>query len=593
VSATADPARLAPAARGPRGETATPVARPRRRLVSGGTIESLVIFVVALAAYFGLGDQVVLHQHVVVGDGLSRLTHAFLAWHNDPPKLAAIGFFWPPLETMSFLPLTAIKPLATSLVALPLGSAIYAAGTIVVLDRCFCFLGLAWPARLVLLLLFAVNPMFAWYAANGMAESGALFFLALTFALFVKWLQTDRHHLLILCGTALALGTLYRFEMMAWAALVAAAVAVQLMLRRRPASEVEGTLVALLAPVAFVMSVWIFLNWTIAGSAFGWVSSQAVNNFSSTGGTYRGAVTAQHTAITIGNVAERLLDVNAGIFVPTLIVVPVLLVAGVVRRDVGAVTLAIAGVVNILTTAAGIYAAHADYQLELRYNMRAMPIVMIGLGYLVWMVGGRWRKWLAVAGGAAVLGAALPLTWHVMYTWPINDYEPYFVDALKTGKDQEGRVLRGASLQHDTLGIGAERKMAAYVDRVSPRRGRVLTDDVFTFGVLLVGGHPERYLDRIDRGDTYWTRVRDHPFGRVDYFLVGDAAADLIRQRYPGLLDGYVPRWAKLAYRVGPYRLFRIARGQRPALRQSSSTRFPTARRSSSARSASAPSSSG
>src|SRR3954451_20007388 len=73
-----------------------------------------------LALVYGLiGYKVTIDQHVVVFDALDRLTRAFLVWHNDPPKLAAVGFLFPPLTTMAFLPFAAIKPIATSLVALP------------------------------------------------------------------------------------------------------------------------------------------------------------------------------------------------------------------------------------------------------------------------------------------------------------------------------------------------------------------------------------------------------------------------------------------------------------------------------------------
>ena len=55
-------------------------------------------------------------------DGEARLAHAFFALWNQPAKLAAIGTYWPPLETLALLPFAAIRPLATSLVALPLSS---------------------------------------------------------------------------------------------------------------------------------------------------------------------------------------------------------------------------------------------------------------------------------------------------------------------------------------------------------------------------------------------------------------------------------------------------------------------------------------
>ena len=71
-----------------RGADAAPVARSRRSLI-------FLVFAVGFAL---LGYKVVVDQHVVVFDALDRLTRAFMVWHNDPPKLAAIGFALPPID---------------------------------------------------------------------------------------------------------------------------------------------------------------------------------------------------------------------------------------------------------------------------------------------------------------------------------------------------------------------------------------------------------------------------------------------------------------------------------------------------------------
>src|SRR3954468_22122332 len=97
--------------------------------------EGLIIFAVAFVAYMAVGYWFTINQHVVVFDALDRLTRALLVWHNDPPKLAAIGFLFPPLTTFVFLPLAAVKPIATSLIALPLTTCGFSALAMVILDR--------------------------------------------------------------------------------------------------------------------------------------------------------------------------------------------------------------------------------------------------------------------------------------------------------------------------------------------------------------------------------------------------------------------------------------------------------------------------
>ena len=104
-------------------EPAVPIPRVRVRRGLGAhhavAVETAVLMGVFIVGYTLVGHRVVVSQHVVIGDALSRLAHAYYAWHNDPPKLAAIGFAWPPVQTVAYLPLGIVKPIATSLTAMP------------------------------------------------------------------------------------------------------------------------------------------------------------------------------------------------------------------------------------------------------------------------------------------------------------------------------------------------------------------------------------------------------------------------------------------------------------------------------------------
>ncbi len=48
-----------------------------------------------------------------------------MVWHNDPPKLATVGFAHAPLITVALLPFTVVPSMASSLIALVLCSAIF------------------------------------------------------------------------------------------------------------------------------------------------------------------------------------------------------------------------------------------------------------------------------------------------------------------------------------------------------------------------------------------------------------------------------------------------------------------------------------
>ena len=83
--------------------------------------------------------------------------------------------------------------------------------------------------------------------------------------------------------------------------------------------------------------------------------------------------------------------------------------------------------------------------------------------------------------------------------------------------------------------------MADYIGRRTRARDAILTDDAGTFPVMLLTSHPDWFLDRIDKGDTYWTNVLRSPFGRVRYMLVMNSASDAINVAYPGLSTNSVP----------------------------------------------------
>ena len=47
-------------------------------------------------------------MHVVGFETLDRLNRALMVWHNDPAKLSAIGFDYPPLATLLIAPLAVV-----------------------------------------------------------------------------------------------------------------------------------------------------------------------------------------------------------------------------------------------------------------------------------------------------------------------------------------------------------------------------------------------------------------------------------------------------------------------------------------------------
>lgn len=527
--------------------------RPHR----AGWLEPALVFATGYLLYAGVGIYLVLAKDLVVGDAHARLAHAYFVWWNEPSKLAAIGFYWPPLQTLVLLPGALLRPLAQSLTALPLTSALFGAGLLVVLDRAFTWAGIARTVRLAIIAAFALNPLYAFYAANGMGEIVYLYLLSLAVWVFLSWTRTPRWFDVLLIGTAIALGTLARYEVALY--IVPLAIAILLVARRRreSAPQLESNALALSVPLVYGLLLWSYVNASIAGDALAFLRVGNPAPLPADPGFDNWP----------GLLADTL--ITQGAIFPLTFAVAVLLVAiGVHRRDPIALALAAVLFLNTLTTFALLLNAREGFLLELRYNMRSLPLTLLAAAWLLSLVAGRRRQQIAVA-FAVLLVLTIPLTGWKMLN---HDRELGARIATDVGRVRPGsrssefvRAMTGARRDEDgeannAVDLAPERAMAAYIRRHIRSDNAILTDDSRTFGVILADGDPGRYLDRIDFGDSRWLEILRAPVGEVQYLLLVAPQNDLDRAviEYPGIASGTPPPFLRLVHREGSYRLYRV-----------------------------------
>jgi len=538
-----------PAAQVPASPPPEPAPRAGRR--SRGYAETLVVFLVSYLAYAALGIYTTVVLDLVVGDAEARLAHAYLVWWNEPAKLTAIGFYWPPLQTLVLLPLAAIKPLAVTLVALPLTSALFAAATLAVLDRALRVAEVARAVRWTIVAAIALNPLFAFYATNGMAESLYLFLLATALVVFVRWSLEPTWRGLLVAGAVIGLATLARYELALWAAiLVASTVALQLMRRIRPA-VVEANILVLTVPLLYGLLVWTFLDRQINGRWLGWFSALAP------GGGDAPRASAADAVARIGDVV----GLYALSFLPTLLVAAALAAAARAARSPVALALLAAIVVDVLLMTVFLWRSGGDDNfLQIRYAVRPLVVVPVALAWLLAISPQARRRALGVAAAAACV-AAVPVTAWTMSRHDQTLGEPAFLRAVLLAENQNG-VAPPQGTGND---LAATRDVAAWIgDRVDAP-GSVLTDDAQTYGVLLASGRPELFLDRIAAGDEAWLRVLRDPRGRVRYVLVsrrddgGPLATDRVAVEYPSLRSGRdLPAFARPVYANDRYAVYEV-----------------------------------
>lgn len=514
-----------------------------------------VVFAILFVVYALIGYQVTVNDHVVVFDALDRLTRAYLVWHNDPPKLAAIGFVFPPLTTMAFLGTALVKPLATSLIALPLTSAFFSAGTVAILDRTLARCDMAVILRLPLLAGFALNPLWVFYAGNGMSESVYCFFLAFTLYTFVSWYATTEPRFLIGAGFGLSVLVLVRYAFIIWAALFAVLIAVALVRRRASKIEVEGSVIAFAAPIIYVLALWILFNALIVGDPFGWLSdvttsTQAVN---ATGIDEAGR-------LGFNEVASRLLELNVAVFPLAFLAVPALVLTFIAQRNDMALWLAAFIVLGIVIIGAHAYTAEREGLLTLRDSLPMAVAAFVGAAWVFRSVPAfRLPVWGLTM---LLLVVGLFTAWHGMRNYPFQSLEQAFTRAVSGGGDQENEPSRGGY----RVGIAPEARMAQFMKgQIAQRKDSVLADNAQTFGVIMLYGRPQNVFDRIDEGDTKFNQVVAAPYGKVDYLLVArnERGGDVILKHFPQIDQGSVPGLVPV-FRTERYVLVHVA-GRRPA----------------------------
>ncbi len=121
------------------------------------------------------------------------------------------------LLAVAFLPFALIKPLATSLVAMPVLTAI-AAGMLMalinsILRRCEVQAGF----RYLMVLVFGLNPMLVFYAGNGEPVVLGMVMMAVALLSIISWYVTDETRGLVGAGLAVGTACLIDYSYGVWA----------------------------------------------------------------------------------------------------------------------------------------------------------------------------------------------------------------------------------------------------------------------------------------------------------------------------------------------------------------------------------------
>jgi hypothetical protein len=488
-------------------------------------LESLGVFLAFTGFYIWFGYWLVVKMHVVGFETLDRLNRALMIWHNDPAKLSALGFDYPPLATLLVSPLAIFPVVTSSLVAVPIASAVFGGLTMLALNTTMRRAQLVAPLRIGVLITLGANPLFLLYASGGARQFIWIAFVVVAMGAMVAWYITADVRYVMLAGLAFSVGALSGYASLLWFVLTALMIGAILAKLGADGTEVEGTTIGFAVPTAYVIAIWTVFNLILLSKPLYWITA-ASDGGGTDPGTFTGVELIQDTA--------SLVLYGAPI---AIVALPVLIFMGVARNNLLALWLGILVAAAIVAPALSVALHLTDSPMQMR---NALPILLFSVIGAIWVARSSESN-NAIVGAVLIvlLLVSIPWTFQAMKSYRYQNLESNFAAAVSTRESQEGaKTLSGA-----TVGTVAEQAMADYITANITDRNTILTDNSQTYAVMLLTGRPDLFVDRVDKSDGPWKKIAEDPARYVNSMLISTtSSSDLLAQMYPNAADGSDPR---------------------------------------------------
>jgi hypothetical protein len=504
-----------------------------------GITERGVIFVVLTTLYITAGAIMVFGFNSIPNDTIARTGNGYYVLFSRDPHLAAIGFVWNPLPSMSVMPLLPFGTFWPALVdrafAANIVSALCMAGSVVVFRGVLADWGVGRGRRLALCALYGLNPMVFYYGANGMSEGLFFLTLMLTVRHLSRWLGDNRPESLIKTGIYLALAYLTRSEALAGMISVIALVAVLSTIRapggwrhRRSVGLNDAVLVGFAPVLAFAF--WALTSWIIVGHPF--------EQFSSVYGTASQLKAleldpTQGRSSALAYVGEQVIGLAP--VLPVALVLATLCV--VFRRDLRAI--APVALFGSALTFGVVFAASGKTAGFLRYFIAAIPLTALLVGFVA-ATGRSPRRWRRLASASVAGLAAMAMlvvtaagSWVTMFDRSLGREESYQLSQVVPDLPyaEEFRKIRWRFV--------TEREIARYLDDMHLDKGSVVVDVAFAHAIVMGSRRPDQFVITTD--SDFQQRLRAPGQFGVEYAIVqpgsGLGSLDAVNREFPTIND--------------------------------------------------------
>jgi hypothetical protein len=232
----------------------------------------IIIFFSLFIFYLSIGIYLSHFRGFLPGDALARLVNAWLTIRGTEAKLASIGFVYPPIPTLLIIPFAAIPFLVKTWLAVVLVSSIsmaLSAVMVYLIAEKFDVPGL-W--KLLIVLLYATNPLIIVFGANGMSEAVLLAVLLLGLYWLIVFWKDDSNMSIVLSAGFFGVLPLIRYDAVLISFVAAFVILAQSWVKQYSSNRqefmnlLEGRLLAYGSLAIYPLFLWMIINWQIMGS---------------------------------------------------------------------------------------------------------------------------------------------------------------------------------------------------------------------------------------------------------------------------------------------------------------------------------------
>lgn len=545
--------------------------QPRRSRLA----DEIFIVFAAAALLYTLAAEFMIRQNLIFTDATSRMANAFFVLFSRDPHLPAMGFVWNPLPSfvqLPILPFTTLFPaLAVYGVAGAIQSVLSMAAATAGICICLRKLGVNRLPRLVLVGLFAGQPMIMLYAGSGQSEPMMIFFLVMVASALISWIQSRQIGHLVAAGVWLGLGYLTRYETGATAVGVAVLVGLVTLFSTSGTRQYRlklalNDVVLVIMPFVFAFTLWAAAARILVGEWFPTFGSKYGNSAQVAAATQwiqQGTgTTFGQTLAYLGKQTVALAPLAGGVLLWAIVL-------GIRRRSlVVVVPLVVFGSVMAFCGLVLLMGASFGW---LRFQITVIPMTVLLAGAIIGMQGSAGRAQLyfgpmsgkARRAGPAVAAVAVLLA--VAAAWPIQarvltdpglnlarEEAPMLSDVFHpTRPGNDLRLLKMFQTEH---------QIAAYLAQLNPGTGTVLAASAYAFPIITSSRDPHMFV--ISSDFDFNSSVNGPAAHHIKYVLVrSDARSDEVQLRWPTMyangngIGTLVRHWVAV---LGEWRLYRI-----------------------------------